>query len=183
MWMAWLTALAAPSVGDVHDLRHPIGFGVRTGAWAGPYQAPLVGGQIKVRVANWLGMNGFWDNAAMVRGRQVRHDHVIGFNGYFPRLLGGRRAYVSPTLGSCVDFRINTPLDERLPSSNTVLFGVHGGLTGEVALWHRLTFEASAEAFAYLGNGSTNEAWTSSTSHDYKVSGVGQVVAGLSYAL
>lgn len=179
-----ILALAAQAeTPDVHDTRHPIAFGVRTGAWAGPYQAPLVGGHIKVRAAKWIGFNGFWDNAAMIKGSQVRHDHVIGFNGYFPKLIGGRRAYLSPTLGSCVDFRITTPLDDRLPSSNDVLFGVHGGLAGEVAIWHRLTFEASAEAFAYLGNQTGVNDWSATSSNTYSTSVVGQLVAGINYAL
>ena len=178
-------AAALAGRGDVvhvHDTRHPLGIGVRTGAWMGPYQAPLIGGHIKVRPAKWIGFNGFADHTLMLKGQQARHDHVIGFNGYFPNLIGGKRAYISPTLGSCVDFRITTPLKDRLPSHNSVLFGVHGGLTGEIALWHRLTFEASAEAFAYLGNNAKSEDWNT-TSNTYQTSAVGQVIAGLSYAL
>lgn len=185
LWMSTMVALAGgePSL-DVHDPSRPVALGSRLGAWTGPYQAPALGGQIKLRASEGLGLTGFADHTLAFADGFARHDHVIGFSVWTPALLGTEAAYLSPSAGACVDFRADSPVaGQRLPTQTDVLFGVHAGLTGEVALAPRLSAEANAQAFAYVGNRAGASGWAASSSPGLHGSTVLQLVAGLNVTL
>jgi hypothetical protein len=182
MLLAIAFAFAADPV--VHDLSRPVALGSRMGAWAGPYTAPAVGGQIKLRASRWVGLTGFADHTLRVDRGLARHDHVIGFSAYTPRLLGADSWYVSPTVGACVDFRIDSPVGgSRLPANHDVLFGAHGGLTAEVALAPRWSAEVNAQGFAYVGNQQSTTDWTASASPGLHPSAVVQLLGSLNLTL
>jgi len=156
-------ALAAEAHLDVHDPARPVAVGARLGAWTGPYQAPALGGHLKLRPTDGLGIEGFADHTLALQGAPVdlaRHDHVIGFSVYTPALLGTERWYVSPTVGSCVTFRVHTPLGQRLPSNTDVLFGVHAGGQVEAAVAPRVSVQAQLQGFVYVGNQLSTDDWT-----------------------
>ncbi|MEZ4318075.1 MAG: hypothetical protein R3F61_11245 [Myxococcota bacterium] len=176
------TALAVDEM-DVHTPQRPIKLGSRAGVWTGPYSAPAVGGHIKLAPSNGVGLEGFADHTLRVGQGVARHDHVIGFSAFAPALLGTERWYVSPTIGSCVDFRIDSPLADRTPSSSDVLFGVHGGGMAEVALGRGWSLETTATAFLYVGNETGVGDWTASASNKLHSSAVAQVLGSLNYRL
>jgi len=149
-----------PASLDVHDPARPVALGARLGAWSGPYQAPALGGHIKLRPTNGLGIEGFADHTLSVRTDLARHDHVIGFSLYAPALVGTERWYLAPSVGSCVTFRVDTPLGRRLPSNTDVLWGVHAGGMFEVALTERLSAQAQVQGFAYVGNQLATDDWS-----------------------
>lgn len=180
LWLALSPARAEPP--PVHDPARPLALGNRAGVWSGPYNAPSLGGHVKVRASRALGLTGFSDNTLRIRDGVARHDHVLGFAAYTP-LLGSDRAYVSPTIGSCVDFRLDSPLTERLTRKTDVLFGTHAGLTGEVALGRGWSLEANAMATAYFGNSRGGADWTAHASPGIHTTFAGQLLAGLNYTL
>ncbi|MBX2799201.1 MAG: hypothetical protein KTR31_16120 [Myxococcales bacterium] len=183
--MMWLTlgSVALAEIPDVHDPKRPIALGSRAGVWTGPYSAPAVGGHITLRASRWLGLVGFADHTLLVRDATARHDHILGFSAYTPKLLGGRRWYVSPTLGACVDFRMDTPLAGRVPSATDVLFGTHAGVAAEAAIGRGWSVRATAQGFLYVGNSESGDGWSVGTLQTLRPSGVAQLLAGLSYTL
>ena len=160
---------------------HPIAIGTRASGWIGGYAAPGVGGHLKIRPFEWVGVETFADNFAMKVGEDVRHDHVIGFSLFFPSLIGDRRFFVSPTLGSCVDFRFHEPLDGDRPKTRDILFGIHGGLMSELFVWHGFAVELDATVYAYIGHDTGTERWTSRISNTLEVSWNGLFLASLNY--
>jgi hypothetical protein len=180
-----LIALAAAFAAEtpLHDPAHPIAFGSRAGAWAGAYTAPLVGGHVKLKPTRGLGFEGFADHTLRLSDGVARHDHVIGFSAYTPKLLGSDVAFLSPTVGACVDFRVDTPTTERRPSSTDILFGLHAGLMGEVALSEGFSVESNLDAFVYWGNGLGREGWASTTSPSLRREGFGMLTVSLNYTL
>lgn len=181
----WVLGLAGTaSASEVHDPSHPIALGSRAGVWTGPYSAPALGGHIKIKPSRAIGLEGFADHTLMFDSGIARHDHVIGFSVYTPKILGNDMAFLSPTLGTCVDFRVDTPVGaERLPSNTDVLFGTHAGLLGEVAVGRGWSLEATATGFLYIGNASGTADWTAGASNKLHASGVGQFLGSVNYTL
>jgi len=182
-----LSALAlAADLGsiDVHDPSRPLAVGTRMGAWTGPYTAPALGGHVKLRASDAVGLTGFADHTLRIEQGIARHDHVIGFSAWSPALIGTDAWYLSPTVGACVDFRIDSPVaGQRTPANHDVLFGAHAGLTTEVALAPRLSAEANAQAFAYVGNAMATGDWTASSSPGLHPSAVVQLLGSLNLTL
>lgn len=174
-----LAAHAAPAV---HDPQRPLAIGSRAGVWTGPYTSPALGGHVKLRASRLVGLEGFADHTLRVASGTARHDHVLGFSAYTP-LLGTERWFVSPTLGSCVDFRVDTPLTARVPGRTDVLFGAHTGAMAEVALGGGWSLETTATAFAYVGNSAGSADWTDAPSRGLRVSAVGQVLGSVNVTL
>ncbi|MCB9675088.1 MAG: hypothetical protein H6737_08220 [Alphaproteobacteria bacterium] len=168
---------------DVHDPQRPFKLGSRAGAWTGPYSAPAVGGHIKIAASEAVGLEGFMDHTLVVASGVARHDHVIGFSAYTPKLLGNEWSYISPTIGACVDFRVDTPFADRLPSNTDVLFGAHAGAMAEMALGRGWSLELDALAFAYVGNAIGTGDWTAGASNKLHTSAVGQFLGSINYRL
>lgn len=147
--------------------------GGRAASWVGSYVAPGVGGHLKVRPWRTFGLELFSDNFLRPQEGALRHDHVIGFSGYFPSLFGSDRFFVAPTAGACVDFRFAHPSAEDAPSVSDVLFGVHGGLMAELFLPHGFSLELDATITTYLGHDSGVDRWSAVLSNDLKVSAIG----------
>lgn len=161
---------------------HPVALGPRVSAWVGgDYSAPGVGGHLKLRPFDWVGVEAFSDNFALMEGDVVRHDHVIGFSLYFPSLLGSNRWFVSPTLGTCVDFRFAHNLNGDNPATKDILFGLHGGLMAELFVWHGFAVELDATVYAYLGHDTGVERWTSRISNDLEVTWNGLLLGSINY--
>ncbi len=160
---------------------HPIALGSRASGWVGDYSAPGLGGHLKIRPFEWVGVEAFADNFAMSAHDTFRHDHVIGFSLFFPSLLGSRSFFVSPTLGSCVDFKFLHPLDGERPKTRDILFGVHGGLMSELFLWHGFAIELDATVYAYIGHDTGTERWTSRISNNFEVSWNGLFLGSINY--
>ena len=166
----------------VHNPERLIALGSRAGAWMGPYQAPMLGGHLKVRASKALGLDGFADNALAIQHGVARHDHILGFSVYTPALIGKDSWYLSPAIGACVDFRLTTPL-ERAAGNSDVLFGAHTGAIFEAALGRGWSFQTSATLYAYVGNDAKLDDWTASSSNRLHFSPVGQMVGGLNFNL
>jgi hypothetical protein len=183
MWIPTVVALSmlSYSARNGWSENHPIAIGTRASGWIGDYAAPGVGGHLKIRPFEWIGVETFADNFAMSVGDAVRHDHVIGFSLFLPSLIGDRRFFVSPTLGSCVDFRFVRPLEGDRPATRDILFGVHGGLMAELFVWHGFAVELDATVYAYLGHDTGTERWTSRISNHLEVSWNGLFLAGINY--
>jgi hypothetical protein len=96
-------------------------------------------------------------------------------------LIGDQRFFISPTLGSCVDFRFVRPLDGDRPATRDILFGVHGGLMAELYVWHGFAVELDATAYAYIGHDTGAERWTSRISNHLEVSWNGLFLASINY--
>ncbi len=188
MSMGWAWA-ADPGSIDVHDPKRPIAIGTRAGVWTGPYSAPAVGGHIKIAASEKVGLEGFADHTLLVRDAVARHDHILGFHAYTPALIGNERWFLSPTIGACVDFRIDSPIGDRAtrpPSTTDVLFGAHAGGIAEVALGRGWSLESTATGFLYMGNASgtaPDGSWTGSVSNQLKTSAVAQVLGSVNYRL
>ena len=168
---------------DVHDPQRPFKLGSRAGVWTGPYSAPALGGHIKIAASEAVGLEGFADHTLRIASGVARHDHVIGFSAYTPKLLGSETWYVSPTIGACVDFRIDSPLGDRAPSNTDVLFGTHAGGMAEVAIGRGWSQETTVTGFVYVGNETGTGDWTASSSNKLHASAVAQVLASLNYTL
>jgi hypothetical protein len=159
----------------------PVALGTRASGWFGGYSAPGLGGHIKLRPFEWVGVEAFLDNFAMTQEEAIRHDHVIGFSLFFPSLLGNRSFYVSPTLGTCVDFRFAHPTEGDQPATKDILFGLHGGLMAELFVWRGIALELNATVYAYLGHETELERWTSRISNDLQITWNGLLVGTLNY--
>jgi len=177
---SWATP---PEPLDVHDPERPVALGARLGAWAGPYRAPALGGHIQLRTSDGIGLQGFADHTLAVQGDLARHDHVIGFSVYTPALIGRDSWYLSPTVGSCVTFRVDTPLGQRLPSNTDVLFGMHAGLQVEAALAPRVSVQGQVQGFAYVGNRMATDDWLLDARPGLHLSGVVQGIGSLNVTL
>lgn len=158
-----------------------VALGTRTSAWVGPYAAPGLGGHIKIRPWEALGIELFNDNLAWRQDDAWRHDHVIGFGLYAPSLIAGDGWYLAPTAGACVDFRFAHPAEAEAPGTSDVLFGVHGGLMAEVYLLEGFAFEASASLYGYVGHDTGLERWSARVSNGLGGSTVGLVSGGVNY--
>src|SRR5688572_12090498 len=148
---------------------HPIAIGTRASGWIGDYAAPGVGGHLKIRPFEWVGVETFSDNYVMTHAGSLRHAHVIGFSLFFPSLIGSRSFFLSPPLGSCVDFRFVHP-DDGGPRARDVVFGIHGGLMAELFVWNGFAVELDAIVYAYIGHDTGTERWTSRISNHLEVS-------------
>jgi len=168
---------------DVYQTQRPIKLGARVGVWSGDYSSPAIGGHIKIAASERVGLQGFADHASRKLGGVVRHDNVVGFNAHTPVLIGSQSWFLSPTLGACVDFRVDEPLSERLPSNADILFGVNAGAMGEFALGRGWSLESTATGYLYVGNGSGTSGWTAGASNKLQTSAVVQVLGSLNYQL
>ena len=166
---------------DAWSAEHPFGLGGRASSWVGPYFAPSVGGHLKFRPWDFIGVEAFNDNFVRLQDGAWRHDHVIGFSLYAPSLIAGRSWFVAPSLGTCVDFRFAHPSETDAPSASDVLFGIHGGLMAELFVENGFSFELNATYYAYLGHEADVERWSASLSNDLQLSGVGLITAGVNY--
>lgn len=160
---------------------HGVAIGVRGSGWVGPYAAPGLGGHIKVRPWEALGIELFSDNFAMRQEDAWRHDHVIGFSLYAPSLITGEEWFLAPTFGACVDFRFAHPDQAEAPSTSDILFGLHAGAMLEVFLLEDFAFEANGTVYSYLGHETGLERWSARVSNELGVSWVGLVTAGFNY--
>lgn len=155
--------------------------GARFSGWAGPYDAPGVGGHLKIRPWDMLGIELFNDNFAVLSDDGLRHDHVIGFSLYAPRLLSGEDWFLAPTFGSCVDFSFSHPKSKAAPGTSDLLFGVHGGLMAEVFVFDGFAFEMNATVYGYLGHEAKTQGWSARVSNRLGGTAVAQLNAGLNY--
>jgi hypothetical protein len=160
---------------------HPIAIGARASGWFGGYNAPGVGGHLQMRPFEWVGVETFADSFAMGSAEAVRHDHVIGFGLYFPTLIGTRSFFVSPALGTCVDFRFQHDLASDRPAARDILFGIHAGAMAELYVWHGFAVELSAKAYAYIGHDSGHDRWTTRISNNLELTWQGQLLGGINY--
>jgi hypothetical protein len=172
--MLWTsTANAAPG-GWQAD--HPWAIGVRAAAWRAGYTAPGLGGQIQYRPLARLGVEAFGNSFALPRDGRLLHDHVVGFHVFAP-VIGGERWLLAPEAGLCVDFRFQTDLVDKGPSSSDIRFGAHAGLLAEVRLTSQFSAGLRGTAFGYWGNDAGVDGWTSSASTGLSFDPVGQLTA------
>lgn len=172
-----------PSARGAYSPEHPVALGTRTALWQAGYSAPGLGGHIKFQPKHKVGVEGFWNSFARPIDSVLRHDHVIGFHLYSP-LIGNTRRSLSPTFGSCVDFRYASPIGEKkgqAPTAADIRFGVHAGLMAEAYLWGGFALEASASLFGYWGNDAGVDGWSAVADNRLNFSPVGQFSAGLNY--
>ena len=174
-------SLSSPPAHRGWSENHPVAIGTRASGWIGDYAAPGVGGHLKIQPFEWIGVEAFADNFAMTAEDTVRHDHVIGFSLYLPSLIGDRSFFISPTLGTCVDFRFVHPLEGDRPATRDILFGIHGGLMSELFVWRGLAVELNATVYAYLGHDTGTERWTSRISNHLEVSWNGLFLGSVNY--
>ena len=165
------------------EAAHPVQLGGNVGFWQSDYAAPGIGGDLSVRPVAALGVDLFWNSFANVEDVWLWHDHVIGFSLFAPSLLGSERFFLSPTFGSCVDFRFQSPLTDNAPKASDLAFGTHAGGMLEVRLGGPVSLEAEAMATIYWDNGVTAEAWRLSPSEGLLARGVVQSTLGLSVEL
>lgn len=163
------------------DLAHPVALGARTSAWAGSYAAPGLGGHLKIRPWEAFGLDLFSDNFLILQGDSLRHDHVIGFSGYFPTLLAGETWFIAPTGGLCVDFRFAHARGREAPSASAILFGAHAGAMAEVFLEHGFSFQANASGYAYLGHDVEVAGWSATVTEAMSVRPLLHLSLGLNY--
>jgi hypothetical protein len=159
---------------------HPVAVGTRAAGWLGEYNAPGLGGQIKIRPVEEVGLSLYNDNFIRPQDDALRRDHVIGFSVYAPSLIGNERHFIAPELGACVDFRYVNPLDDR-PSVSDVLFGAHLGVMAEVWVFKGLSLEMNANVTEYVGHDTGLARWSARVSRELTVSTVGQVTASANY--
>jgi hypothetical protein len=174
-------SLLSSSAREGWSPNHPIALGSRASGWVGDYSAPGIGGHLKIRPFEWIGVEAFADNFALKSEDTFRHDHVIGFSLYLPSLIGNNSFFVSPTLGSCVDFRFEHPLEGDRPAARDILFGVHAGVMAEWFVWQGFALEANATVYGYLGHDTGTERWTSRISNHLEVSWNGLFLASVNY--
>jgi len=160
---------------------HPVAIGTRTAGWVGPYSAPGLGGQVKIRPVDWAGVSFFLDNFFRPQDDALRRDHVIGFSVFAPAILGNEKHYIAPALGACVDFRTVHPLEGDAPSVSDVLFGAHVGAMAEVWLYKGLTLEMNAAVYEYVGHDTSLAAWSATVSRELAFTTVGQLTASANY--
>ncbi len=160
---------------------HPIAIGSRVSASLGGYAAPGVGGHLKIRPWDWVGVETFSDNFVRLQDDAWRRDHVIGFSLYFPSLISGDGWYIAPTIGTCVDFRVAHPTDPGVPSVSDILFGVHGGAVAEIFVPFGFSVQVAATMYAYYGHDTSYEDWSAEVSSDLSWSPLGQLTAGINW--
>jgi len=156
-------AVVPASKGSAFD--QPLAIGAYTIGWAGAYDAVGLGG--RARWEFWQHRAGLdlFGEALMVDwpGGASRHDIPIGFNLYAPLALGSR-VRLRAMAGFCAVFSFIEPAGVGSPSSNDVLFGVHGGAGVEVALTGPLVWFLDAQAVWYTGHDRTAQGWSGAVS-------------------
>lgn len=179
-------ALAAPSkaseVRTAWEARHPVSIGVRGVAGLGSWSSGGIGGWVAVRPLRRLGLRLFSDNTLKWGTDSALHHHVIGFRLFVP-LLDTRRVSLSPTLGMCVDFAMDTPIGRDVPGTQDVRFGQHGGALLEIHTGRRVSVALEASAYVYLGRDMATHDWTAEVSPRLRAMPAGSVSLGVAYAL
>jgi len=161
----------------------PFALASYTQGWVGAYDAVGLGGR-----ARWE----FWQHKAGLDlfaegmivdwpGGAERHDIPIGFNVYAPIALGSH-VRLRGMGGFCAVFSFIEPAQEGAPSSNDVLFGVHGGVGLEVAMVGPFVWFLDAQAVWYLGHDRTAENWSGAVSGSLSQAVVFQPTTGLELA-
>jgi len=175
------SARALPKSADVFS--QPLQVGAYTLGWVGAYDATGIGGRARWELWQHKAGLDLFGEALMVSwpGGGSRHDIPIGFNVYAPYAIGSR-VRVRAMGGFCAVFSFITPAEQGAPSSNDVLFGVHGGLGLEVAVAGPFVWFLDAQAIWYTGHDRTAEAWSGSISGSLSQAVVFQPSTGLALA-
>jgi hypothetical protein len=160
---------------------HPVAVGTRTAAWVGAYGAPSVGGHVKIRPVEWIGVEAFSDNFIWVQGDSLRRDHIIGFSIYAPSLLGDEKRFIAPMLGTSLDFRFANDLDVQDSNGDDVLFGAHVGLMAEVFVFKGLSLELTGQVAGYMGQHTDLGHWNDHSDSALAFATVGQATASANY--
>jgi hypothetical protein len=158
----------------------PLALGAYTLGWVGAYDA--AGGGGRARWEFWprrLGVETFAEALAVEwPGGGSRQDIPIGFNLYAPLALGSR-VRARAMAGFCAVFSFIEPAEQGAPSSNDVLFGIHGGLGLEVALSGPFVWFVDAQAVWYVGHDRTAADWSGAVSGSLSQAAVFQPSTGL----
>jgi hypothetical protein len=180
---SWAAPESPPDPSPKTAFDQPLAIAAYTQGWVGAYDAAGIGGR-----ARWE----FWQHHAGVdvfaEGMMVdwpgggeRHDIPIGFNLYAPLALGSH-VRLRALAGFCAVFSFIEPPQQGAPSSNDVLFGVHGGGGLEVALVGPFVWFLDAQAVWYVGHDRTAEGWSGSVSGSLGQAVVFQPTTGIELA-
>lgn len=161
---------------------HPVALGSRTAAWVGAYGAPSIGGHIKIRPVEWIGVEAFSDNFVWMQSESLRRDHVIGFSVYAPSLLGDEKRFIAPMLGASLDFRFANDVEGEREADDDILAGAHVGLMAEVFLFKGLSLELTGHLAGYVGQQASLDHWADDgAGHELAFATVGQATATANY--
>lgn len=161
---------------------HPMQLGVKGVGGFGSWSAGGVGAWVAVRPLRRLGLQLFTDHTLRLQPSLALHHHVIGFRVFAP-VLDTRRVSLSPTMGMCVDFAMQTPVGQEAPGTRDVRFGQHAGALFEVHAASRFSVVAEASAYLYLGRDLTTQDWTAQVSPRLRAMPAASVSLGVAYAL
>jgi hypothetical protein len=157
----------------------PFAIGAYTQGWVGPYDGAGMGGR-----ARWeffqhrAGLDLFAEGMLVDWPGGERHDIPIGFNLYAPIALGSR-VRLRALAGFCAVFSFIEPAQQGAPSSNDVLFGIHGGAGLEAALAGPLVWFVDAQAVWYVGHDRSSGDWSGAVSGSLSQAVVFQPTTGL----
>jgi len=188
MVMAWMWAMPAwAETGEAEirtrwSARHPVQLGVKAVGGFGAWSSGGVGGWVAVRPLRHLGLQLFSDNTLRLQPASYLHHHVIGFRLFAP-VLDTRHISLSPTMGMCVDFAVDTPRDRDAPGAQDVRFGQHAGALLEVHAGRRVSVVLEASAYLYLGRDMATAGWTAQVSPGLQAMPAGSASLGIAYAL
>ncbi len=142
------------------------------------YRGAGIGAKLGVRLLPHLAVEVFTDHLVMEgQGDDVRHDHPVGFNLVVPFTFG--RFRLRPLAGFCASFSF---IEHDLAStarSDTIAFGIHGGLGVEVELGRFFTAYLDVQQFLYVGDTRDGDSWASSATGEMSFFGVTQGVLGI----
>jgi len=146
--------------------------GTYAAGWEGAYGAAGLGGRLGWEFfPDELGVEVFGEAALVETPARQRRDHQLGFNLYTPIRLS-ERWRLKPLIGFCVVLSFVELDDPSAGGADDILFGLHGGLGAEFALFDWLSLFLDVQAVGYTGHDRTAGGWTASISDDLTFSGL-----------
>lgn len=151
--------------------------GYATG-WAGSYAGVGLGGRLRFRPYDKLGIEVFGESLIVESPGGLRHDHPVGFNLYVPFQIS-ERVRLRPLFGFCAVISFIEPDEQNAPRADDVLFGLHLGGGIEYLLGRNISAFLDVQAIGYLGHARYAQGWTGSVDNDLTTLGVVQASLGL----
>lgn len=187
--LAALALTALPSIGYGQSADTPrlgwqpssrVSVGSRLVMRFGEYQLGGFGGQVAIRLGQWVSVELFTDHMVGTREGALRHDHEVGGMLRLHALRGARWS-VFPMVGACANLAVVHAAQSSDATVNDIQFGARAGVGADLALPHGISLGVEVTALAYLGHQLQGWGWRAEASADLSVFAAGQGVLHANY--
>ena len=181
---AWLippptaTAQAEPPEGEATTFEHDVSLGAYGVAFLGEMRGGGVGARGRFRLQSWLDLDLLSEHLIIDSPAGLRHDHPIGLALGVPIALG-QHLQIHPVFGMTAIFSFIEPEQEHAPRADDIIFGLHVGVSVDLALGEHWSLWVAANASGYLGHEREVQGWTGTISDEVSTYGVVHLSAGL----